>query len=235
MCYITSYPRGWVPSPTREWVLGILGHLGRIGYLTPYLVLFPSDTGFTPRFVFILDGGCLFQDHPPPKNQEHQEHPIHPRPISPTPSLVGLGAHPLGYNLIPILGVIMCCMGFYLSPPHREGGRRAPLENGFLVFLVILVVLDILYFTWGAVFHPEDSYSPSTCAFFSKNPRTPRTPSLVGLGAHPLGYNLIPILGVIMCCMGFYLSPPHREGGRRALLVNPLPEIYGDDHHITTL
>jgi len=64
------------PSPTREWVLGILGHLGRIGYLIPYLGLLPLDTGFTPRFVFILDGGCLFQDHPPPKNQEHQETPF---------------------------------------------------------------------------------------------------------------------------------------------------------------
>jgi len=55
-----------VPSPTREWVLGILGHLGRIGYLIPYLVVVPSDTGFTPRFVFIH----------PPKNQEHQETPF---------------------------------------------------------------------------------------------------------------------------------------------------------------
>jgi len=191
--------------------------------------------GFHPEVCVHPRRGLSFPRPSTPQEPRTPRNPIHPRPISPTPSLVGLGAHPLGYNLIPILGVIMCCMGFYLSPPHREGGRRAPLENGFLVFLVILVVLDILYFTWGAVFHPEDSYSPSTCAFFSKNPRTPRTPSLVGLGTHPLGYNLIPILGVIMCCMGFYLSPPHREGGRRALLVNPLPEIYGDDHDITTL
>ena len=60
---------------------------------------------------------------------------------------------------------------------YPRGGRRAPLEDGFLDILgilgilVILVILDILYLTGGAVFHPEGSYSPSIRGFFSKNPR----------------------------------------------------------------
>jgi len=64
-------------------------------------------------------------------------------------------------------------MGFYYLLTER--GAPSPNREDFLVFLVILVVLDILYLTWGAGFHPEDSSSPSTCAFFSKNPRIPST------------------------------------------------------------
>jgi len=66
---------------------------------------------------------------------------------------------------------------------YPRGGRRAPLEDVFLVILVILVILDILYFTGGPVFHPEGSYLPSFCPFFSKNPRTPR--SLTEEGSEP--------------------------------------------------
>jgi len=186
----------------------VLGFLGLLGYLIPYLGLLPFVTSIIPQVHPSKTIDMFFDKTNLPKNTKK---PHSPKTIH-SSSLVGLGAHPLGYNLIPLLGVIMCCMEFYYLLTERVA--PSPNREDFLVFLVILVVLDILYLTWDAGFHPEDSSSPSTCAFFSKNPRIPRTknyhtkkgsaPTLSGGGYTFTGGDNA-VYGILL--------PPNREGG----------------------
>jgi len=118
-------------------------------------------------------------------------------------------------------------MGLYYLLTVRVA--PSPNREDFLVFLVILVVLDILYLTWGAGFHPEDSSSPSTCAFFSKNPRIPRTKNYhTKKGSAPTlsggGYTFTGGDNAVYGILSIAYSP---RGGRRAPLGNTQPEIYG--------
>ena len=191
--------------------------------------------------MFILDGVVFSKTiHPPPRTKNTKK-PHSPKNIH-SSSLLGVGAHPLGYHLIPLLGGD----NIALLLPNREGGRRALLVNpnprreeahsvglgalparleyyggglyremsrlsGFRVLGVLgllgylIPYLGLLPFV-PSIIPKTISPRPSPQDHLSKTISN-------GARRHPLGYHLIPILGVIMCCMGFYLSPPHREGG----------------------
>jgi len=146
-----------------------------------------------------------------------------PFPRTPRTPRPPLGDH-LGDHLIPILGVIMCCMG-WLSTTIREGGRRAPLENGVLGHLGHLGY-PILY--WGCRVSSRGFVLTFDLSFLFQEPKNTKKSNRGGLGAHPLGEVVIPRLGMIMCCMG-WLSTTTREGGRRAPLGKHNNTLCGTD------
>ena len=80
----------------------------------------------------------------------------------------------------------------------------------------------------GHGFHPEGSRFQLDHAFFPKTTKKPLSPKNMSRARRPpLGDHLIPILGVIMCCIAYY-----PRGGRRAPLGNPTKQIMCGDQEV---